>query len=106
MMADLEVLVSGIAVVLAVLTLLWTLTVLMGFLYRTATRRPRRPDPKREDTEGEKGVPPHHLVAIAAAVAAVVGRPHRIRRIAAPTDGRSGWGRDSRATPGPTGGPR
>lgn len=106
MIADLEVLVSGIGVVLAVLVLLWALTVLMGFLYRTATRRPRKPASVPEGAGDEKGVPPHHLVAIVAAVATVLDRPHRIRRIVAPTTGRSGWARDGRVTPWPMGGRR
>ena len=106
MIADLEILMSGIGVVLGVLTLLWLMTVLMGFLCRVATRRPKRPALESEETDEKNGVPPHHLVAIAAAVATAMDRPYRITRIAAPTTSRSAWARDSRTTPWPTGGPR
>ena len=114
-MADLEIMVSGVAIVLGVLVMLWGLTALVGVLFRLATKgrgRAKGGDGGAEAGGGEAsgaaveavaedGAPPHHLVAIAAAVEAVLGQPHRILRVSAPPHRAPAWVREGRVEHNP-----
>lgn len=102
-LADLDIVVTGCIIVLAVLALLWGLTAGVGAIvaigHRVNDRRRRALEPA--------GIPPHHLVAIAAAVEAVIGQPHRIVGISAPAHRVPAWagaGRHRRPNHQPAGG--
>ena len=99
-MSELEIMVTGVAIVMGVLALLWGLTSVVGAIVVGAGKVANRPgrDPatgKRGEAEAG-GIPPHHLVAIAAAVAEVVGAPHRIVRVSAPAHRQTDWTARSR----------
>ena len=103
-LADLDIVVTGCIIVMAVLALLWGLTAGVGRLVALGNgvhdRRRRAPGAVAE-------IPPHHLVAIAAAVEAVIGEPHRIAGISAPAHRVPAWagaGRHRRPNHQPTNG--
>lgn len=89
---DLEIVATGCAIVLGALALLWGLTALVGHVVALGSGlgRPRPVAAVAED------VPAHHLVAIAAAVAAVLGEGHRIVAIAAPAHRVPAWASSAR----------
>lgn len=96
-MAELEVMVTGVAIVMGVLALLWTLTALVG-VFTSATSKARNAARNRRIKKAEpaEGIPPHHLVAIAAAVSGMIASPHRIVRVAAPAHRTQGWAGQTR----------
>ena len=98
-MSELEVMATGVAIVMGVLALLWGLTAAIGAVAVGAgkvARRPRRAASGGKTGTGADGIPPHHLVAIAAAVAEVIGAPHRIVRVTAPAHRQTDWTARSR----------
>ncbi len=103
-MSELEIMVTGVAIVMGVLALLWGLTSGIGAIVVGAGKMAQRPRRKAAVEAGdEAGIPAHHLVAIAAAVAEVIGAPHRIVRVTAPAHRQSDWtarGRGGHRTPG------
>lgn len=93
-LADLEVVATGCAIVLAALALLWGLTALVGRLVVALGGGLSRSQAIAAPVG--HGVPPHHLVAIAAAVEATLGEGHRIVGIAAPAHRVPAWASSAR----------
>lgn len=89
---DIEIVATGCAIVLGALTLLWGLTSLVSRVVALGGGL-GRPRPVAAVAEG---VPAHHVVAIAAAVAAVLGEGHRIVGIAAPAHRVPAWASSAR----------
>ena len=96
MPANVEIILTGFGVVMGALTILWAMTSLIGQVAIRIDRRtpapvtvPASPEPATKDS----GIPAHHLVAIAAAVDAVLDRPHRIVAVEAPPHRVTGWAR-------------
>ncbi|MBB4285465.1 OadG family transporter subunit [Roseospira goensis] len=117
MFAGLDILVIGIIVVLAVLSLLWAACAAMGFAFRTVTARqqaaearraaeqarvaaaaPPAPAPAATPPPGTAGggIPAHHLAVIAAATAAAIDGPHRITRVWMPVSPATDWANQAR----------
>ncbi|MCG8510274.1 MAG: OadG family protein [Rhodospirillales bacterium] len=91
-MAELEIMITGVAIVMGVLALLWALTALVGaFAAGAARARNAARNRKARKQPAQDGIPAHHLVAIAAAVSEVIAAPHRIVRVAAPAHRSHGW---------------
>ncbi|MBL3584380.1 OadG family protein [Rhodovulum sulfidophilum] len=88
MLENLALIGTGFAVVILVLASLWGACALMGWGF---TRTARKTTAAVPETPVAPGVPPHHLAAIAAAVAETLGPGHRIRRVAAPAHLVDGW---------------
>ncbi len=92
--ANVEIILTGFGVVMGALTVLWAITALVGQVMIRAGRAAPAPAPAPARTE--PGIPAHHLVAIAAAVDAVLDRPHRIVAVEAPAHRVAGWARQGR----------
>jgi Na+-transporting methylmalonyl-CoA/oxaloacetate decarboxylase gamma subunit len=98
----LEILVTGIVVVMAVLILLWVSCAVMGVVFRAVEARRTTARAKAEAAPAPAappvaaGIPPHHLAAIAAATATVLDGPHRIVRVSAPPLGSTDWANQAR----------
>ena len=105
-MSELEIMVTGRHHRDGRAALLWGLTTGIGAIVVGAGKVAQRPRRKGAGGRGQKtraGIPAHHLVAIAAAVAEVIGAPHRIVRVSAPAHRQSDWtarGRGGHRTPG------
>ncbi len=97
---------QGFGLVLAVLALLWLISAVLGRVFMARSR----PTPAVAATPSaagaepapapQAGPPTAHLVAIAAAVAAVTSGRGRVVRVVAPAHGAVGWvrtGRDQHA---------
>jgi glutaconyl-CoA/methylmalonyl-CoA decarboxylase subunit delta len=96
-MAQLEVMVTGVTIVMGVLTLLWALTALVGAATSGASKAGNLARNRRSRSKQPDGaIPPHHLVAIAAAVSEVIGAPHRIVRVTAPAHRTLDWSGQTR----------
>ena len=97
--AELEIMVTGVAIVMGVLSLLWAMTAMIGGVVKLSARAKNRPGKKVEVKADEGGVPARYLVAIVAAVAEVIDEPHRIVKVSAPAHTAATWaghGRTSR----------
>jgi glutaconyl-CoA/methylmalonyl-CoA decarboxylase subunit delta len=94
--ANVEIILTGFGVVMGVLALLWATTVVVGQVVVRAGRKPLEPAPTSTASDD---IPAHHLVAIAAAVHAVLDRPHRVVAIEAPPHRVTGWARASWFSP-------
>ena len=92
--ANVEIILTGFAVVMGALTVLWAITALVGQVMIRAGRTKSTAAPVPASTE--PGIPAHHLVAIVAAVDAVFDRPHRIVAVEAPPHRVAGWARQGR----------
>ncbi|TDX32567.1 OadG family transporter subunit [Rhodovulum visakhapatnamense] len=90
MLENLSLIGTGFAVVLLVLASLWGACALIGRAFIRAARKAERPVVAPRPPVAP-GVPPHHLAAIAAAVAETLGPGHRITRVAAPAHRVDGW---------------
>jgi len=90
MLDNLELIGTGFTVVILVLAALWGMSALVGraFIRAGAAAKPAAAAPAPVVAPG---VPPHHLVAIAAAVAETLGAGVRITRVAAPAHKVEGW---------------
>ncbi len=84
---------TGLATVLGVLVSLWGACALIGAPF--ARRGAAGPAPAVSG-EPRHGVPPEHVAAVSAAVAAAVDGPHRIVRISAPSHRPPGWSLEGR----------
>jgi len=98
MLDNLELIGTGFTVVMMVLASLWGMSALVGRAFtRAAAPKPSAaalaPAPAPVVAPG---VPPHHLVAIAAAVAETLGAGVRITRVAAPGHKVEGWPMEGR----------
>ena len=92
----LELIATGCVVVLIALSILWLLTAVVGrFFMRNGNGRPadQKPAPVAAPLKAaDEGVPEHHRVAIAAAVAQMMeGRPHRVAAIRVPAHRAPAW---------------
>ena len=85
---------SGLAVVMGVLTLLWGVMALVGRAFIAPVPAPA-PAPAPEAVPA--GVPPHHLAAIAAAVAVLTDGRGRVVRVTAPPHRSTAWAQHGRA---------
>ena len=99
MLENLEIILTGFVVVMLALAILWAACALIGsFFIRQdkngsgsggGSNAPKVPP--RAAVASRAGVPPHHLAAIAAAVAATLGAGYRVTRVAAPPHKVSEW---------------
>ncbi len=96
----LELIATGCAVVMVALAALWLLTALIGLFFARNGKKGEngngdRPSPAPPPiATSEFGIPEHHRVAVAAAVALLMeGRPHRIATIHVPTHRAPVWRR-------------
>ncbi|NYZ17949.1 hypothetical protein HL658_35875 [Azospirillum sp. RWY-5-1] len=92
-MQHILLIVGGLTVVIGVLALLWGATALVGRLFAGAPPPmvPAAPSPAKP------AVPPHHLAAIAAAVAVMTGGRGRVVRVTALPHRAEGWTQHARA---------
>ena len=99
-MINVEIILTGFAVVMTALSVLWAMTALVGqyFIRTGRVLSEPLPQPAAASAPAPEGIPAHHLVAIAAAVQSVMERPHRIVAIAAPPHRTAGWAREGRFT--------
>nr|WP_320143769.1 OadG family transporter subunit [uncultured Cohaesibacter sp.] len=99
MLENLEIIVTGFLVVMLALAILWAACSLVGsFFIRqeknnsgTGGKDHAPKVPPRAAVASRAGVPPHHLAAIAAAVAATLGAGYKVTRVAAPPHKVSEW---------------
>ena len=93
MIDDLELIGTGFVAVLAVLALIWGACALVGaYFIRAAARVAPAPAPMAAPQPvAAEGVPPHHLAAIATAVATVMGPGYRVNRVLAPAHQTDNW---------------
>ena len=94
MLESLELIGMGFSVVMSALIVLWASCAVVGFFFtRTARHKPQasKPAPARAAVAARAGVPPHHLAAIAAAVAHTLGAGYRVTRVAAPPHKVTAW---------------
>lgn len=102
MLENLEMIGTGFAVVMAALALLWGACALVGYFFikaeKAAAAAPVAQKPQPARASAAPGVPPHHLVAIAAAVADTLGAGYRITRVAAPGHKVNEWPLEGRIT--------
>jgi Na+-transporting methylmalonyl-CoA/oxaloacetate decarboxylase gamma subunit len=90
-MDQLELIFTGFGIVIGVLSGLWGACALVGQLFREKPSPVATPVPAAKPAKTEEGVPPHHVAAIAAAVAAVMSTPYRIINIDAPPLRADSW---------------
>ena len=95
-MANVEIILTGFAVVMGALSVLGAMTWLVGQYFIQTGRVPREPMAATAPPPAHEGIPAHHLVAIAAAVHSIVEGPHQIVAIAAPPHRTAGWAREGR----------
>ncbi|MBT3359689.1 MAG: hypothetical protein HN403_08685 [Rhodospirillales bacterium] len=98
-MAELEIMATGVAIVMGVLSLLWAMTAMIGGVVKLGGRVKSRPGKTVEAPTDQGGIPSRHLVAIVAAVAEVIDEPHHIVKVSAPAHTAPSWaghGRTSR----------
>ncbi|MFA7428873.1 MAG: OadG family transporter subunit [Rhodospirillaceae bacterium] len=89
---------SGFGVVMLVLAALWMITAAVGKLFIAYEARQAVPvAPAPAAPAAPAGVPGHHLVAIAAAVAAMTGGQGRVVRISAPAHQAIAWAHEGRS---------
>ncbi|MEX5728330.1 Na+-transporting methylmalonyl-CoA/oxaloacetate decarboxylase gamma subunit [Rhodovulum iodosum] len=97
MLENLELVGTGFAVVLSVLMLIWGACAAVGLAFTRSARSAAPVDtPAREAGQTAPGVPPHHMAAIAAAVAHTLGEGHRVTRVSAPPHLIAGWPMEGR----------
>ncbi|MGB0694645.1 MAG: OadG family transporter subunit [Rhodospirillaceae bacterium] len=105
MLENLELIGTGFAVVMAVLACLWGLTSAVGRIFKVvesarqktvAAPAPPAPAPAAPTPAETATVPAHHLVAISAAVAHMLGDGARITQIVAPAHQVADWPQEGR----------
>ncbi|PLW75973.1 OadG family transporter subunit [Cohaesibacter celericrescens] len=102
MLDNLEMIGTGFAVVMSALALLWASCSIVGFFFirasaKAAPAASNSPKvPPAAAVSARAGVPPHHLAAIAAAVADTLGTGYRVTRVAAPHHQVSAWPMEGR----------
>jgi len=84
---------GGFTVVMSILALLAGAVALLGRLFTARQKAPPVPAP----APAAPGIPPHHLAAIAAAVAAITDGRGRVVHVAAPPHRAPAWAQHSRA---------
>jgi Na+-transporting methylmalonyl-CoA/oxaloacetate decarboxylase gamma subunit len=89
---------SGFGVVMLVLSALWLVTAAVGKLFIAyEARQAAAVAPVAQAPAAPAGVPRHHIIAIAAAVAAMTGGQGRVVRISAPAHQAAAWAHEGRA---------
>lgn len=110
MLENLELIGTGFAVVLSVLAVIWAACALMGSVFTRAAAKAAASAaappavsapavsaaPAQPSAPIAPGVPPHHLVAIAAAVAHTLGAGYRVTHVAAPAHKVGDWPMEGR----------
>ena len=101
MLESLELIGMGFAVVMSALAMLWAACALVGYFFTRASKEApeevKAPKvPPRAAVAARAGVPPHHLAAIAAAVAHTLGGGYVVTRVAAPPHKVSAWPMEGR----------
>jgi glutaconyl-CoA/methylmalonyl-CoA decarboxylase subunit delta len=92
MIENLELIGTGFAVVMLVLAALWGACALVGsFFTRAETAAVAAAGTAPAPEAAAPGVPPHHLAAMAAAVAHTLGAGVRVRRVQAPPHKVTDW---------------
>lgn len=100
MIDNLELIGTGFAVVMMVLAAIWGACALIGSFFTRAEKASAKaaaakvaaaPAPAAVAPPAAAGVPPHHVAAIAAAVAHTLGAGFRVTRVAAPAHQVSNW---------------
>lgn len=101
MLENIELIGTGFAVVMTVLAALWAACALVGSFFiradkaaaaaKAAAVPAAAPAPALASGAVTSGVPPHHLAAIAAAVAHTLGTGYRVTRVAAPAHAIREW---------------
>ncbi|WP_319528906.1 OadG family transporter subunit [uncultured Cohaesibacter sp.] len=100
MLDNIELILTGFAVVMMALASLWAACSIVGYFFTRApktTKAEQAPKvPARAAVASRAGIPPHHLAAIAAAVADTLGPGYRVTRVAAPAHKVSEWPMEGR----------
>ncbi|ARE39194.1 hypothetical protein RGUI_1053 [Rhodovulum sp. P5] len=98
MLENLELIGTGFAIVMLVLAALWGACELIGLFFARAAKRAARKTAAATQASqaADDGIPPHHLAAIAAAVAHELGSGYRITHVAAPPHLVDGWPMEGR----------
>ena len=104
MLENLELIGTGFSVVMLVLAVIWGACALVGSVFtRAAAKAAAAASPSVPSAAASMpsapiapGVPPHHLVAIAAAVAHTLGAGYRVTRVAAPAHKVGDWPMEGR----------
>ena len=99
MLENLEMIGTGFGVVMLVLALIWAACALIGLFFTRgakadaagAAKPAGAARPAASPAMPAPGVPPHHLVAISAAVASTLGGGYRITRIMTPAHKVGNW---------------
>ncbi len=88
-MAQLELLLTGIVVVLIVLVVLWGACAIIGVAFR------ERPSPdtetSAEEPQPQVGIPAHHIAVITGAVAEMMPGAFRVLNVHAPAMTKTAW---------------
>lgn len=95
-LADLEIVAIGCAVVVGALAVLWGVTALIGRIVALGGGGGSALAATASGLAVAPGIPPHHLVAIAAAVEATLGAGHRLAAISAPAHRVPAWASSAR----------
>ena len=107
MAESISLILTGFGVVMLVLASLWAICATVGFVFVSQEKRKQAaanntppaaaagaaPSPTKST-----GIPPHHMVAIAAAVAQTLGSGYAITRVAAPAHKVMQWPMEGRAS--------
>lgn len=92
MLGNLDLILTGFAVVMSVLAAIWALCEAMGRVFTGIEQRAAQPVPApAAPPPVPAGIPPHHLAAISAAVAETLGGGVRITRVEAPAHQVTDW---------------
>ncbi len=94
-MSDLAFILTGFAIVVAVLSFLWLTCVVVGWFHRDRTKPSSVAI--EQSAVAKTSIPGTHLAAISAALATVIPGPHRIVRVYAPGHKATGWVDQGRA---------
>ena len=89
--ANISVIATGFGTVLGVLTMLWGACAIIGSSFARKASAAESSDSPTPFASPSAGVPPEHVAAISAAVSTVMGTPHRIVHISAPSHRPAGW---------------
>lgn len=94
MLDNLELIGTGFAAVMVVLAALWAASSLVALAVQAVERMRAAPAPTAAAPPAPlvaPGVPPHHLAAIAAAVATSLGAKYRVTHVRAPAHSINEW---------------
>ena len=95
-MGTLQFVAAGFLVVLLALALLWAVSALIGRLFSARGEAPAAATPKAPAPPPARGIPPAHVAAISAVVAAITDGRGRIVTVRAPAHLNGGWASEGR----------